>query len=86
MRLLSHVSLYCGRLFIRAHFSHAEAQMMNDNGLQLPESTRVRLVQFQQRVRVIKIAEGILAGLLGLGYATNGTGRNSPETQIPCVG
>ena len=39
---------------------------MNDNGLQLPESTRVRLVQFQQRVRVIKIAEGILAGLLGL--------------------
>ena len=39
---------------------------MSDNGLQLPESTRVRLIQFQQRVRVVKIAEGILAGLFGL--------------------
>ena len=39
---------------------------MSDNGLQLPESTRVRLIQFQQRVRVVKIAEGILAGFFGL--------------------
>ncbi len=39
---------------------------MSNHGLQLPESTRVRLVQFQKRVRVVKIAEGILAGLLGL--------------------
>jgi len=39
---------------------------MSDNGLQLPESTRVRLIQFQQRVRVVKIAEGILAGIFGL--------------------
>ncbi len=39
---------------------------MSQHGLQLPESTRLRLVQFQQRVRVVKTAEGILAGLLSL--------------------
>lgn len=39
---------------------------MSENGLQLPESTRVRLIEFQKRVRVVKIAEGVLAGVLGL--------------------
>ena len=39
---------------------------MSENGLQLPETTRVRLVQFQKRVRIIKVAEGILAGAFGL--------------------
>ena len=39
---------------------------MSDHGLHLPESTRVRLLEFQKRVRIIKIAEGILAGLFGL--------------------
>lgn len=39
---------------------------MGSQGLRLPDSTRERLEQFQHRVRVIKIAEGILAGLFGL--------------------
>jgi len=39
---------------------------MSTHGLQLPESTRLRLVEFQKRVRVVKIAEGVLAGLFGL--------------------
>jgi hypothetical protein len=39
---------------------------MSSRGLSLPDSTRERLDQFRQRVRVIKIAEGILAGLFGL--------------------
>ncbi len=33
---------------------------------QLPEGTRRRLEEFQKRVRFIKIAEGLLAGLFGL--------------------
>ncbi len=39
---------------------------MSSQGLRLPDSTRERLEQFQYRVRVVKIAEGILAGLFGL--------------------
>jgi hypothetical protein len=39
---------------------------MSSRGLSLPDSTRERLEQFRQRVRVVKIAEGILAGLFGL--------------------
>ncbi len=39
---------------------------MSSHGLRLPETTRARLEQFQHRVRTIKIAEGILAGLFGL--------------------
>lgn len=39
---------------------------MSSRGLNLPDSTRERLEQFRQRVRVVKIAEGILAGLFGL--------------------
>lgn len=39
---------------------------MGSQGLRLPDSTRERLEQFQRRVRVVKIAEGILAGLFGL--------------------
>jgi hypothetical protein len=39
---------------------------MSNHGLQLPESTRARLVDFQKRVRTVKIAEGLLAGLFGL--------------------
>ena len=35
-------------------------------GLRLPDSTRERLDQFRNRVRVVKIAEGALAGLFGL--------------------
>jgi hypothetical protein len=40
--------------------------MMSSHGLRLPESTRERLQQFQKHVRLVKIAEGILAGLFGL--------------------
>ena len=43
-----------------------ERLVMSENGLQLPETTRIRLVEFQKRVRVIKVAEGILAGAFGL--------------------
>jgi hypothetical protein len=39
---------------------------MSINGLRLPDSTVERLVAFQRRVRFVKIAEGILAGLFGL--------------------
>ena len=39
---------------------------MSIHPLHLPDSTRQRLTQFRRRVRVIKIAEGILAGLFGL--------------------
>jgi hypothetical protein len=39
---------------------------MSSRGLNLPDSTRERLEQFRQRVRLIKIAEGIMAGLFGL--------------------
>ena len=39
---------------------------MSSRGLSLPDSTRERLEQFRKRVRIIKIAEGILAGLFGL--------------------
>ena len=39
---------------------------MSLQGLRLPDSTRERLDQFRNRVRVVKIAEGALAGLFGL--------------------
>ncbi len=39
---------------------------MSVHELRLPETTRRRLEEFQRRVRVIKIAEGILAGMFGL--------------------
>lgn len=39
---------------------------MSSQGLRLPDSTRERLEQFQRRVRIVKIAEGVLAGLFGL--------------------
>ncbi len=39
---------------------------MSSHGLRLPDTTRVRLEQFRHRVRTVKIAEGILAGLFGL--------------------
>ncbi len=39
---------------------------MSSQGLRLPDSTRERLEQFKRRVRIVKIAEGILAGLFGL--------------------
>ena len=54
------------RQFHRERHFQPERQTMSVRGLQLPESTRVRLVEFQNRVRVVKIAEGILAGLFGL--------------------
>ncbi|QDT33525.1 hypothetical protein [Thalassoglobus polymorphus] len=41
------------------------AQSSGQRG-QLPEGTRRRLEEFQKRVRFIKIAEGLLAGLFGL--------------------
>ena len=39
---------------------------MSSHGLRLPETTRERLKQFQKRVRVVKVLEGVLAGLFGL--------------------
>ncbi|MFN9719717.1 MAG: hypothetical protein ACK58L_13540, partial [Planctomycetota bacterium] len=39
---------------------------MSSHGLRLPETTRERLEQFQRRVRIVKVLEGILAGLFGL--------------------
>ncbi len=39
---------------------------MTSQGLRLPDSTCERLDQFRNRVRVVKIAEGALAGLFGL--------------------
>lgn len=39
---------------------------MNSQRLRLPDSTRQRLEQFRHRVRLVKIAEGLLAGLFGL--------------------
>lgn len=40
--------------------------MFRAQSVQLPEATRNRLAAFQRRVRVVKIAEGALAGLFGL--------------------
>lgn len=39
---------------------------MTTEELRLPESTRQQLIRFQQHVRRIKIAEGLLAGIFGL--------------------
>lgn len=39
---------------------------MSQNALRLPETTQKRLEQFRKQVRVVKIAEGLLAGLFGL--------------------
>ena len=39
---------------------------MSVHQLHLPETTRQRLAQFQRKVRIVKISEGILAGLFGL--------------------
>jgi hypothetical protein len=39
---------------------------MSVHRLHLPESTRQRLAQFQRAVRIVKVAEGLLAGLFGL--------------------
>lgn len=39
---------------------------MSSTAIQLPDTTRKRLEEFQKQVRKIKLAEGILAGLFGL--------------------
>ena len=39
---------------------------MSIHQLHLPETTRRRLSQFQRKLRVVKIAEGVLAGIFGL--------------------
>ncbi len=39
---------------------------MSSHDLRLPDTTRLRLEEFQQRVRLVKIAEGGLAGFFGL--------------------
>lgn len=39
---------------------------MSSKAIKLPDNTRKRLKEFQQQVRKIKLAEGILAGLFGL--------------------
>lgn len=39
---------------------------MSSQRLRLPDSTRQQLQQFRHRVRLVKIAEGLLAGLFGL--------------------
>lgn len=39
---------------------------MSSQAIQLPDTTRKRLIEFQKQVRKIKLAEGILAGLFGL--------------------
>ena len=39
---------------------------MSQNALRLPETTQQRLEKFRQQVRIVKIAEGLLAGLFGL--------------------
>ncbi len=39
---------------------------MSQNALRLPQTTQQRLEKFRQQVRIVKIAEGLLAGLFGL--------------------
>lgn len=39
---------------------------MTTQDLRLPEMTRLRLEQFRRRVRIVKVAEGLLAGVFGL--------------------